>query len=101
MKSIIFTALVIALLLPMTVFGQLSGKEVYEKACASCHKSGVAGSPVLGDKKAWEPRIAKGMDEMYESAIEGKGIMPARGGHKSLTDDKVKAAVDYLIEERK
>ncbi|HKJ05625.1 MAG TPA: c-type cytochrome [Geopsychrobacteraceae bacterium] len=101
MKSIIFTVLIVALLLPWTAFGQSNGKEVYEKACASCHKSGVAGAPVLGDKKAWEPHIAKGMDHMYASAINGKGSMPAKGGHKSLTDDEVKAAVDYLVEESK
>lgn len=52
---------------------------------------------MLGDKKAWAPRIAEGMDDMYEGAINGKGIMQPKGGHKSQTDNEVRAAVDYMV----
>jgi len=60
-----------------------------------------AGAPKPGDKADWGPRIAQGTDLLYKHAIEGftgaKGMMPARGGSATLSDDEVKAAVDYMI----
>ena len=38
------------------------GAASFGKACKACHATGAAGSPKLGDKAAWEPRIAQGMD---------------------------------------
>lgn len=77
------------------------GKSVYNKTCAMCHGVGAAGAPKPGDKADWEPRIAQGTDVLYTHALEGytgaKGVMPARGGAASLTDDEVKAAVDYMV----
>lgn len=76
------------------------GKSVYGKACALCHAAGVGGAPKPGDKADWGPRIAQGADVLYKHAIEGfngqKGAMPAKGGNASLSDDEVKAAVDYM-----
>ena len=76
------------------------GKSVYGKTCALCHAAGVAGAPKPGDKEDWGPRIAQGKDTLYKHAIEGyngaKGAMPARGGAASLSDDEVKAAVDFM-----
>ncbi|HNR61242.1 MAG TPA: c-type cytochrome [Thauera sp.] len=78
-----------------------AGEGVYKKVCALCHSSGVAGAPKPGDKADWEPRIAQGDETLYKHAIEGytgsKGMMPARGGGASLSDDEVKAAVDYMV----
>ncbi len=73
------------------------GQEVYKSACFACHNSGVAGSPKVGDKEVWVARIATGNDALYAASINGKGIMPPKGGNMSLSDDDVKAAVDYMI----
>lgn len=79
------------------------GKSVYNKTCALCHGAGVAGAPKVGDKADWGPRIAQGKDTLYKHAIEGftgaKGMMPARGGGSSLSDDDVKAAVDFMADQ--
>ena len=79
------------------------GADVFKKTCAMCHQTGVAGAPKLGDKADWGPRIAQGKDTLYKHAIEGftgaKGLMPARGGGASLTDDEVKAAVDFMADQ--
>jgi cytochrome c5 len=79
------------------------GKSVYGKTCAMCHAAGVAGAPKPGDKADWAPRIAQGKDILYKHAMEGftgsKGVMPARGGSTTLTDDEVKAAVDYMADQ--
>lgn len=77
------------------------GKGVFNKTCSLCHASGVAGAPKPGDQADWGPRIAQGNDILYKHALEGftgaKGMMPARGGSTTLTDDEVKAAVDYMV----
>ena len=72
------------------------GQQIYRQSCAFCHDKGVAGAPVIGDAAAWSPRLAKGMDALYASALRGKGAMPAKGGNPALADDNVKAAVNYL-----
>ncbi|WNK21598.1 c-type cytochrome [Halomonas piscis] len=35
---------------------------------------------------------------MYDHAINGFQAMPPKGGQVSLSDDEVKAAVDYMLE---
>ncbi len=84
--------------------GGKSGEEVYNGLCKNCHGMAAMAAmmPQLGDKAAWEPRIAKGIDSLYNNAINGyageMGVMPARGGNPALSDDEVKAAVDYIVE---
>ena len=73
------------------------GEKVYGATCASCHGAAVLGAPKLGDKPSWTPRIAKGVDVLYKSAIEGLKMMPPRGGNAALKDEEVKAAVDYMV----
>ena len=63
----------------------------------ACHGAGIAGAPKFGDKAAWAPRIKPGMHALYATALKGKGVMPAKGGNPSLSDDDVKAAVDYMV----
>ena len=77
--------------------GSDKGKAVFESTCVACHGSGVAGAPKLGDKAAWAPRIKTGLDSLHASALKGKGAMPPKGGNPSLSDDDVKAAVDYMV----
>ena len=78
-----------------------AGKKLYDTVCMACHAAGVAGAPKTGDKAAWQPRIAKGKDALYNSALHGKNAMPAKGGMASAPDADVKAAVDYLVSQAK
>ena len=79
----------------------LTGEEAYT-SCAACHGSGVAGAPKFGVKDVWADRLSKGTETLYLNAINGfqgaAGYMPAKGGNVSLSDESVKAAVDYMIE---
>lgn len=79
------------------------GASAYNTACVGCHGSGAAGAPKTGDKAAWKARIAKGKAAMYEIGIKGKAgtAMLPKGGNASLSDDAVKAAVDYMIAKSK
>jgi cytochrome c5 len=69
---------------------------LYTQACAVCHVAGVAGAPKLGDKAAWQPRLAQGVDGLTASVIKGKGAMPARGGSAG-SDADIKAVVSYMV----
>ena len=73
------------------------GKAVYDKTCVACHASGVANAPKLGDKAAWAPRIATGRDALVSSVVKGKGAMPPKAGAANLSDDDIKAAVDFMV----
>ncbi len=76
-------------------------KGIYTASCAACHTTGAAGAPKLGDKSTWAPRIKAGMDTLYNSALNGKNAMPAKGGNVSLSDADVKAVVDYMVSQSK
>jgi len=80
---------------------KLSGKDMYASACFACHGTGAAGAPILGDKATWSARIAAGIDTVYTNAINGKGGMPPKGGRADLSDDAIKAIVDYMVAESK
>ena len=78
------------------------GGAVWKGTCEACHAEPLSGAPLITDKTAWAPRIAKGREALYRSALQGlvgpKGTeMPARGGNASLSDAQVKSAVDYMV----
>jgi cytochrome c5 len=75
------------------------GKAVYEANCAACHAAGVAGAPKMGDKAAWAARIGQGFDGLYQSALNGKNAMPAKGGNAGLPEADLANAVGYLLVE--
>jgi len=75
-----------------------SGKEIFETVCTACHSTGVLGAPKYGDKASWEPRIAKGEAVLIQSALNGFNKMPARGGQPKLSDEEIKATVQYMLE---
>jgi cytochrome c5 len=76
--------------------GKPDGKKVYDTVCMACHMTGAANAPKFGDKAAWAPRLATGIDALYASALHGKNAMPAKGGNAALSDAEVKAGVDYM-----
>ena len=73
------------------------GKAVYDKTCTVCHAAGVANAPKPGDKAAWAPRLAAGKDALLASVVKGKGAMPPKAGNAALTDEEIKAAIDYML----
>jgi cytochrome c5 len=77
------------------------GKKVFDSNCVACHGAGIAGAPKFGDKAAWAPRIAQGINVLYSHAIGGfqgkAGVMPPKGGNLALSDPELKAAVEYMV----
>jgi cytochrome c5 len=79
--------------------GPRSGEDVYNAACMACHSTGAAGAPKVGDAAAWGDRIAKGIDVLYGSGLNGlsgTGMM-AKGGCMNCSDDEVKSAIDFMV----
>jgi cytochrome c5 len=74
-----------------------TGEKVYNAACQVCHSAGLAGAPKTGDKAAWKPRIAQGIETLHTHAIQGIRTMPAKGGAMGTPDADIKAAVDYMV----
>lgn len=77
------------------------GEKVYKGTCVMCHGSGAGGAPLFKSKQDWAPRIAQGKETLYQHALAGfqgkVGVMPPKGGNVSLSDDDVKAGVDYMV----
>jgi cytochrome c5 len=69
---------------------------LFAQVCSTCHTPGIAGAPKVGDKAAWAPRIAQGIDALTANAIKGKGAMPPKGG-SSASDADIKAVVTYMV----
>lgn len=74
-----------------------TGKDVVETVCASCHAAGKNGAPRIGDRKAWIPRMKRGLHELTFAAIRGHDGMPARGGRADLTDVEIHNAIAYMF----
>lgn len=85
--------------------GTTDGKTIFGNLCHSCHETGAGGAPKLTDKAIWAPRVAEGLDTLVKHAIEGytgkSGIMPPKGGNPSLTDEQVKATVQWMFDQVK
>ena len=73
-----------------------SGEAVAQQACVACHGSGAAGAPKIGDKAAWAPRLALGLDGLTKSAIKGKNAMPARGGNPDIADLEIARSIVWM-----
>ena len=78
---------------------KVDGKAVYEASCKACHSGNIPSAPGVGKKDEWGPRIKQGQETLHKHAIEGFKGMPAKGGNEGLSDDEVKAAVDFMANE--
>jgi cytochrome c5 len=74
-----------------------TGKQVVDALCVSCHGTGHAGAPRIGDDKAWAPLIAKGLTSLSKTAMTGTGSMPSHGGNMKLSDVEVARAITYMV----
>jgi cytochrome c5 len=74
-----------------------SGQDIVEHVCAACHASGKDGAPKIGDAKAWEPRMRRGLTSLTASALEGVRKMPPHGGSTGLSDAEITRAITYMV----
>ncbi|WP_197420727.1 c-type cytochrome, partial [Bordetella pseudohinzii] len=74
-----------------------AGEKLYKSTCFACHATGVANAPKFGDKAAWAPYVATGIDTMVKVALTGKGAMPPKGGAATASEADIRAAVEYMV----
>lgn len=78
-----------------------AGEETYNKFCFACHKEGIAGAPLLGDKELWGPRADKGMATLIKHVTEGytgdAGIMPPMGTCMDCTEEDFRNAISFML----
>lgn len=75
---------------------EMTGEQVYNEVCASCHGSGALESPKFKEAGAWSKRIGQGYETLLTHALKGFNKMPARGGEPDLTDLEVARGVVYM-----
>jgi cytochrome c5 len=100
-QSMLAAAVFATLLMPSmghdAFAADLTGMQVVQARCVTCHANGVNGAPKIGDRAAWAPRMSQGLDALVHAAIRGHGNMPPRGGLAELTDSEMRAAVIYMF----
>jgi cytochrome c5 len=74
-----------------------TSESIVENQCSTCHRDGKDGAPKLGDRAAWTPRMAKGLDTLVANAVHGHGPMPARGGMPDLSSAEIRGAILYMF----
>lgn len=73
-----------------------AGAKLYESNCKVCHEAGLLDAPKYGDKAAWTPRLAKGIETLHMHSAQGFNKMPAQATDK-VSEAEVYAAVDYMV----
>jgi cytochrome c5 len=87
------------------------GEVHYRRVCSKCHDKGKGttpagrGAPRLGDARAWESRVAKGIDQIYKKVIgsqHGKADEPhddLKNFRADLSDEQVRSVIEYMFEQ--
>ena len=56
---------------------------------------------LIGDPRAWTPRVAQGQELLRERVIYGyqgeQGIMAPKGGRPDLSDEEIFEALDFML----
>lgn len=97
------TALIIALLSAGSAVADTlaDGKAIYEQTCIACHgskgRSSIPGVVHLAQK---DGPLSKSDEELFNSIKDGRTggamTMPPKGGNPNLTDEDLRAVLEYL-----
>jgi len=72
--------LVVGVLIPFFSAQATQDPEVlYNRSCAACHAGQLPQAPQAGDRAAWEPRLAQGIEVLVVRVTQGFKAMPPRG----------------------
>ena len=103
-KSIAMRICAVALLVALGACGDSRnqadlelGAEIVKHNCKVCHAQGINGAPIIGNRKMWGPRLDKGRPALVANAVNGVGLMPAKGGRSELSEQEIDLAVGYFL----
>jgi cytochrome c5 len=78
-----------------------NGKAIYDENCGMCHNPGSeGGAPKIGDKLVWAPLIAKNMDVLLATILNGQDHAK-NGGCLACTTEELKEAIKYMVSQSK
>ena len=86
---------------PYSSPSQISGEQLVRERCSECHTTGKGGAPKIGTLDDWKPRLQKGVENLFNSAVRGHNKMPARAGMANLSDTDLRAAVTFMLVQQK
>jgi len=81
-----------------------ASQKIYNQFCANCHNPKPLiplGAPEIGNTSIWQKRAKSGFANLLHSTINGKGLMPARGGCFECTDEQLEMIIKYMINYKK
>lgn len=74
-----------------------AGEQIFNKNCKVCHAQGINGAPIIGNAAMWKERKDQGIDTLVEHAMNGYGLMPAKGGNTTLTEEEIRECVTFML----
>lgn len=69
---------------------------LYAGSCKACHTVPETRAPLAGDRTQWDPRWAKGEDQLLGEVQVGFGSMPAGGLCADCSDADLKALIRFM-----
>ena len=75
-----------------------SGQQVYDTFCFACHATGVSEAPLFGSLAQWQPHIDEGIDTLVATSLTGINLMPPMGTCMNCTDQEMRDAIQYMID---
>lgn len=76
--------------------GDAALARVYDQSCKACHANPASGAPQVGDRTAWAPRLAQGMDTLLEHTVSGYKGMPPLGSCGDCSEDEFAALIRFM-----
>ena len=94
---------------PLTFVMQLkndphAGQKIFAEYCSVCHSPNPeipVHAPRIGYKQDWLKFKKMSVDDLFKLATIGYGAMPARGGCFECTDQQLKQAMQYILDNTK
>ncbi|SDS37294.1 Cytochrome C oxidase, cbb3-type, subunit III [Pseudomonas asplenii] len=71
---------------------------VYNRVCIACHAGQLPMAPQKGDKAAWKPRMAQGMDVLVQHVTQGFKAMPPRGLCMDCSAEDYRSIIRWMSE---
>lgn len=81
---------------PAAVAASPALQATYDSSCKTCHGVAGTGAPMTGDKAAWQPRVAKGIDTLLDHSIGGFNAMPPMGMCPQCSEDQFVALIEFM-----
>ncbi len=69
---------------------------LYNRTCAACHAGQLPQAPRMGDRAAWEPRLAQGMEVLVTHVSQGFKAMPPRGLCMDCSTEDYRAIIRWM-----